>query len=237
MLIYGKNSVFEAIKSKKNIEEIFIRKGLENDPKIKGLISSRKFRVSLLSSDELNKLTNQERNQGIACQISDFKYCSVEDIIKNKKGKNLMLFILDSIEDPHNLGSIIRVAECLNIDGIIIPKNRSVKVNETVYKTSAGAVNNVKIAMVPNINYTIDILKDNFINIVSTAMNGENIYTSKISGDVAIVIGNEGAGIHSLTLKKSDKIVTIPMEGKINSLNASVATGIVAYEIYRKNNF
>ena len=183
----------------------------------------------------LEKYTQSQKHQGIACSIEDFKYSSVEEIILSKKNKPLLIFILDSIEDPHNLGSIIRVGECLGVNGIIIPKNRSCQVNETVYKTSAGAINHIKIAKVSNINYAIDKLKENFINIVSTDSKGDNIYNTKISGDIAIVIGSEGFGIHELTKKKSDYIVSIPMFGKVNSLNASVATGIIGYEILRKN--
>lgn len=235
MIIYGKNSVIEALKSQKKISEIYVKENFKFDDFTNSIIKKNKIKVMYLENKDFEKLTKTTKHQSIACQIEDFKYSTLEDIINKKNKKNLLIFILDSIEDPHNLGSIIRVGECLGVDGIIIPKNRSCQVNDTVYKTSAGAINHVKIAKVSNINYAIDILKENFINIVSTDADGKNIYDLDISGDIAIVIGSEGYGIHSLTRKKSDYIVSIPMFGKVNSLNASVASGIIGYEILRKN--
>lgn len=235
MIIYGKNSVIEALKSNKKIEQLYLKEKFNINEEINEIIKKNKIKIKYVDQKFLEKYTQSQKHQGIACSIEDFKYSSVEEIILSKKNKPLLIFILDSIEDPHNLGSIIRVGECLGINGIIIPKNRSCQVNETVYKTSAGAINHIKIAKVSNINYAIDKLKENFINIVSTDSKGDNIYNTKISGDIAIVIGSEGFGIHELTKKKSDYIVSIPMFGKVNSLNASVATGIIGYEILRKN--
>lgn len=235
MIIYGKNSVIEALKSNKKIEQLYLKEKFNINEEINEIIKKNKIKIKYVDQKFLEKYTQSQKHQGIACSIEDFKYSSVEEIILSKKNKPLLIFILDSIEDPHNLGSIIRVGECLGVNGIIIPKNRSCQVNETVYKTSAGAINHIKIAKVSNINYAIDKLKENFINIVSTDSKGDNIYNTKISGDIAIVIGSEGFGIHELTKKKSDYIVSIPMFGKVNSLNASVATGIIGYEILRKN--
>lgn len=236
MIIYGKNSVTEAIRSEKKISEIYLKDNYKFDEEINNYIKRNKIKIKYLDIKALDKLTQTQKHQGIACLIEDFKYSTLDEIISSKKDdKPLLIFILDSIEDPHNLGSIIRVSECLGANGIIIPKSRSCQVNDTVYKTSAGAINHVKIARVSNINYAIDELKENFINIVSTDMDGQDIYKTNIVGDVAIVIGSEGFGIHSLTRKKSDYVVSIPMFGKVNSLNASVASGIIGYEILRKN--
>ena len=167
---------------------------------------------------------------------SDFVYSSVEDIVNSAKDKkeDLLVIILDGLEDPHNLGSVIRVAECAGAHGIIIPKNRSVQVNETVARVSAGAVERVKIARVTNINDEIRRLKQLGIFVFVADMNGEDLYNTNLTGDIAVVIGSEGFGVSALTKKLADGVISIPMFGKINSLNASVSAGVVVYEAVRQ---
>lgn len=157
----------------------------------------------------------------------------MEDILESKPDNRLIL-ILDEIEDPHNLGSIIRVAECMGVDGIVIPKIRSASVNETVIKTSAGATQYMKIAKVTNVNDAIRTLKDNFFNVYGLDMDGVKLGDAHLTGDLALVVGNEGSGIRNLTAKLCDGMVSIPMTGHVESLNASVATGIALYECFTK---
>ncbi|MDE5756137.1 MAG: 23S rRNA (guanosine(2251)-2'-O)-methyltransferase RlmB, partial [Clostridia bacterium] len=152
------------------------------------------------------------------------------------KGEKLFMLILDGIEDPHNLGSIIRVAECAGAHGIVIPSRRNVGVNATVLRTSAGAVNHMRIASVTNINDTIRALKDDFVNVYCADMNGKNLYESHLKEDTAIVIGSEGFGVKQLTAKLCTDALSIPQFGKVNSLNASVACGVICYEVVRQRN-
>lgn len=235
MYIEGHNVVMEAVKSNIKIKKFYIQDSLQKD--YLAIITKYKNSVEIKSKNELDKLSKTKHHQGVIAEISDYTYTTVEDILQLAKDKkeDPFLIILDGIEDPHNLGSIIRVADCVGAHGIILSKNRCAQVTETVYKTSAGAVNHIKIARVTNINYTIDDLKNKYlINIFATDANGDDIYQTNISGPVAVIIGNEGKGISQLTLKKSDKILSIPLKGKVNSLNASVATSIVCYEILRQ---
>jgi len=184
----------------------------------------------------LNKYSATNKHQGIIAETTEFKYSTVEEILSVSKNKqqDAFILILDGIEDPHNLGSIIRVAECFGVDGIIIGKNRACSVNETVIKTSAGATAYVKIAKVTNINDTIKYLKEQNVWVYACELGGEDIGKTDFSGNTAVVIGSEGFGTSKLTLKLCDKIVTIPMCGKINSLNAAIATGIAVNTIFTK---
>ncbi len=235
MFIEGKNPVLEAINSNIKIKKIYIQDSLKSDFLDK--IKKSKIAFEIKNKNDMDKMSNTKHHQGIIAEIQDFQYSSIDDIIEYAKNKNEdpFILILDGIEDPHNLGSIIRVADCVGAHGIIIGKNRCAQVSETVYKTSAGAINHTKLARVTNINYTIDDLKNKFfINVYATDANGTNIYETNLTGPVALIIGSEGHGISQLTLKKSDKILSIPLKGKVNSLNASVATSIVCYEILRQ---
>lgn len=229
MYIYGKNVVNEAIENKKNIKKAYIYKKF-NDKQI--LDKLKNVETSYLEKYELDKLVS-ENHQGIILVVDDYKYFDIDELIK--KG-NATVIILDHIMDPHNFGAIIRTCEAAGIDGIIIPKDRSVQVNSTVIKVSTGAIDNVKISRVTNLVNTINYLKENNFWIVGTDMEGTSYTKIDYKGNIAIVIGNEGDGMSRLVKENCDFIASIPMIGKTNSLNASVASGIMIYEVVRQKN-
>lgn len=237
-LIIGRNAVIEALKSDRTIECVYVSKGdLEGSIKVAlGLAKDRGVVIKEADRRKLDTMCDGLNHQGIVARVTPFKYCEVNDILEDAKRKEQQLFIviLDEIEDPHNLGSIIRTAELCGVHGIIIPKRRNVGVTSTVYKCSAGAIEHMKIAKVTNINATIDMLKEQGIWIYGADIDGKDYsYNTDFSGPCALIIGSEGKGISSLTLKKCDLLVKIPMIGKINSLNASVAGGIMMYEVLK----
>lgn len=236
MIITGKNSVFEALNSDKTINRVYILKTLHDDfcTKVIEMCKKRGIRFDFVDKLVLEKFN--VHNQGFAADITEFVYSTVDDILQNKKNKDHFILILDKIEDPHNFGSIIRVAECAGVDGIIIENRRSCNVNETVYKTSCGAINHVKIAKVTNINDTIKTLQENGVWVYCAEAGGESIYKTNLKGNVAIVMGSEGFGVSALTKKISDGIISLPMFGKVNSLNVSTATSAIVYEIIRQRN-
>ena len=225
MYIYGKNVALEALKKKEKIKKIFLYKNFKEE-EIINLIKKNNINVKYLEKYEMDKLVNG-LHQGIILDVEDYKYAKLEDILKVE---DPLLVILDHLEDPHNLGAIIRTCEAAGVDGIIIPKDRSVCVNATVIKTSAATVNDVKIALVTNIVNEIRNLKKQGFWIVGTDMKGTNYKKIDYKGKMAIVIGNEGSGISNLVKQNCDFMATIPMNGKTNSLNASVAAGIMIYE-------
>lgn len=225
MYVFGKNVAEEVIKKNEKIKKAYIYKDF-ND---KNLISAlQKLKISIVYCEkyELDKLANGN-HQGIILSIPDYEYCDPSEMIS---ADDSLIMILDHIEDPHNLGAIIRTCEAAGVNGIIIPKDRSVLVNSTVMKVSAGALENVKIACVTNLNNTIKYLKDNGFWIVGTDMKGTSYDKIDYSGKMAIIIGNEGKGMGKLVRESCDFIASIDMRGTINSLNASVATGIVVFE-------
>ena len=225
MYVFGKNVAEEVIKKNEKIKKAYIYKDF-ND---KNLISAlQKLKISIVYCEkyELDKLANGN-HQGIILSIPDYEYCDPSEMIS---ADDSLIVILDHIEDPHNLGAIIRTCEAAGVNGIIIPKDRSVLVNSTVMKVSAGALENVKIACVTNLNNTIKYLKDNGFWIVGTDMKGTSYDKIDYSGKMAIIIGNEGKGKGKLVRESCDFIASIDMRGTINSLNASVATGIVVFE-------
>ena len=231
MLVYGRNVAKEVLKSNKKVEKIIIQEDF-NDDSVNSLIEKRGIRPEVMTKREFLRF-DKYSHQGIILYIEDFKYCEIEDFIDDENSK---VVILDHLEDPHNLGAIIRTCEAAGINGIIIPKDRSVSVNSTVMKTSAGALENVRIAMVTNLNQTIKKLKDNGFWIVGTDMENSVDYREiDYSGKIALVIGSEGFGMSESIKKSCDFIARIPMNGKINSLNASVAAGIMIYEVIRSN--
>ena len=237
-LIIGRNAVIEALKSDRTIECVYVSKGdLEGSIKVAlGLAKDRGVVIKEADRRKLDTMCDGLNHQGIVARVTPFKYCEVNDILEDAKRKEQQLFIviLDEIEDPHNLGSIIRTAELCGVHGIIIPKRRNVGVTSTVYKCSAGAIEHMKIAKVTNINATIDMLKEQGIWIYGADIDGKDYsYNTDFSGPCALIIGSEGKGISSLTLKKCDLLVKIPMIGKINSLNASVEGGIMMYEVLK----
>lgn len=237
-LIIGRNAVIEALKSDRTIECVYVSKGdLEGSIKVAlGLAKDKGVVIKESDRRKLDTMCDGLNHQGIVARVTPFKYCEVNDILEDAKRKEQQPFIviLDEIEDPHNLGSIIRTAELCGVHGIIIPKRRNVGVTSTVYKCSAGAIEHMKIAKVTNINATIDMLKEQGIWIYGADIDGKDYsYNTDFSGPCALIIGSEGKGISSLTLKKCDLLVKIPMIGKINSLNASVAGGIMMYEVLK----
>lgn len=237
-LILGRNAVIEALKSDRTIECLYVSKGdLEGSIKVAlGLAKDKGIVVKESDRRKLDTMCEGLNHQGIVAKVTPFKYCEVNDILEvaEKKGEKPFIVILDEIEDPHNLGSIIRTAELCGVHGIIIPKRRNVGVTSTVYKCSAGAIEHMKIAKVTNINATIDMLKEKGIWIYGADIEGKDYsYNTDFSGPCALIIGSEGKGISNLTLKKCDLLVKIPMIGKINSLNASVAGGIMMYEVLK----
>lgn len=237
-LIEGRNAVIEALKSDRTIEQIMVSKG-DKEGSINVIIAlakEKKIVVKEVDRKKLDSMSQTGVHQGVIAVVTPYKYCDVQEILKYAESKNEdpFLIILDEIEDPHNLGSIIRTAELCGVHGIIIPKRRNVGITPTVYKTSAGAIEYMKIAKVTNVNVTIDELKSKGIWVYGADMNGQEYsYKANFKGAVALVIGNEGRGISKLTKEKCDVIVKIPMVGKLNSLNASVAAGIMMYEVLK----
>ena len=235
MKIKGRNAVREALNSDVNILKIMASNS--KDKVLLDLINLAKrkgVKVQILENKILDK--ECENNQGIIAVTSDFKYSTVDEIldVAKKKNKEHFILILDGVEDPHNFGSIVRVAECLGVDGIIISKNRACPVTDTVAKVSAGAIEHVKIAKVTNINTEIERLKEQNIWVYACELGGEDLDSANLNGNIAIVMGSEGKGVSSLTRKICDGVVSMQMYGKVNSLNVSVATGIVLYEVVRK---
>ena len=238
-LIYGKNPVLEAINSGTTINKIYAQtKNKEIDCVIKEALK-RKIVVVNTDKQKLDKMIDGRNSQGIIASVTEFKYSSIEDIIKYAKEKNEAPFvlILDKIEDPHNLGAIIRSAECMGVHGVIIQKRNACQVTDTVEKVSAGACSYVKVARVTNITESIKKLKEYGLWIYGLDMEGkENIYNTKLDGAIGMVVGNEGEGISRLVKENCDILMKIPMTGKINSLNASVSAAITIYEVVRQKN-
>lgn len=228
MYIYGKNSVIEACKKKENIKRIFIASNF-HEQEILDMLSTLHVPMKIYDKRKLDTIVNGN-HQGIVLEVPDYQYTPLNEIISEE---NAVVVILDHLEDPHNFGAIIRTCEAAGVSGIIIPKNRSVEVNETVVRVSVGAINNVKIASVTNLVQTINEMKKEGFWIVGTDMNGTNYSEIDYRGKIAIVIGNEGSGMSHLVEENCDFIASIPMQGKINSLNASVAAGIIIFEAMR----
>lgn len=232
MYVYGKNVAKELIKNQRKIKKAYLYKGMV-DSTLESELLSLGVNINYLDKNGLNKIVNGN-HQGIVLEISDFKYLSETEMFNNLPLKPFII-ILDHVEDPHNFGAIIRTSEAAGVDYIIIPKDRSVKVNSTVMKTSVGALDNVKIVEVTNLNNTIKKLKKKNVWIVGTDMENSVAYDSiDYKVPIALVIGSEGFGMSNLVKKNCDFIARIPMYGKINSLNASVAAGIMIYEVVRQ---
>ncbi len=237
--IEGRNSVLELLESGKDVNKIFIEKGEKHGSinKIVGIARDRKIVIVEVDKVKLNKMSQTQNHQGVIAIVPPFNYCQVEDILQKAKDKNEKPFvlILDGIEDPHNLGSIIRTAETAGVHGIVIPKRRACSVNSTVYKVASGAVEHMNIARVNNINDTIKYLKGNDVWIYGTDINAEKYYYEEnLTGAVAIVIGSEGFGMGKLVRENCDVLLKIPMKGEITSLNAAVSAGIVIYEAVKQ---
>ncbi|HEY8424340.1 MAG TPA: 23S rRNA (guanosine(2251)-2'-O)-methyltransferase RlmB [Clostridia bacterium] len=241
MKIIGRNAVSEALKSNLTIERLAVAKDLK-DAQANRLINiarSKGVKIVFLDKTVLDKESNGKRHQGFIADVTDYQYCSLEDILQSaaEQGQDPLIVILDGVEDPHNLGSVLRVAECAGVHGVIIPRHRSASVNETVIKVSAGAAAHIKVAKVTNVNDAIRRLKEQNIKVLAAETGGQNIYQADLKGPLCIVVGGEDTGVKQLTKKLCDGTITLPMFGKVNSLNASVACGAVIYEVIRQRNF
>ena len=228
MLIYGKNVARDLLKKDKKIEKIILQDHFD-DKEIISLIEKKKIRYKYMPKREIDHLANGV-HQGIVLYVSDYEYSTLDELLSDSS----FLVLLDHLEDPHNLGAIVRTCEAAGVDGIILPKDRQVHVNSTVMKTSVGTLDNVRIATVTNLVNAIKELKEHGFWLVGTALDNSVVYREiDYSGKIALVIGNEGKGISKLVEKSCDYIAKIPMYGKTNSLNASVAAGIMIYEVIR----
>lgn len=240
-MVFGRNSVIELLNSERTINKLFIQKGetYGSMRKITELAKQKRIVISEVHKSKLDEMTENQNHQGVVAMTSPYNYCEIDDILNvaTERKENPFIIILDGIEDPHNLGAVIRTAECMGVHGIIIPKRRAVAVTDTVAKVAAGALEYMKIARVNNINDSIEELKSNGVWIVGTDASGrDNLSAVDMKGSIAIVIGSEGEGMAALTRKRCDFLAKIPMKGKITSLNASVTCGMVIYEVSRQRN-
>lgn len=234
MNVEGKNAVMEALKSDVTVDAVMVEKGQNHQ--IIALARQKGIKLQYLDKAAMDRISVTKKHQGFIAKVSDFEYCEVDDILRlaEEKGEDAFIVVLDGVEDPHNLGSVIRVCECAGVHGIIIPKHRSASVNETVVKVSAGAAEHMKIARVTNIVSAIEELQRAGVWVYAADMDGEDIYKTDLTGKAAFVIGGEGGGVRPVTAKACDKKVALPLMGKVNSLNASVACGVVVYEALRQ---
>ena len=236
-LIAGRNAVIEALRAKKPIDKIYILDGCKDGP-IRTIIREVKKTDDILKfvdKERLNQLTN-EQHQGVVAIAAAYEYSSIQDMFDKaeEKGEAPFFFLLDGIEDPHNLGAIIRTANLAGAHGVIIPKNRAAGLTPTVAKTSAGAIHYTPVAKVTNLVRTMEELKEKGMWFVCADMDGEVMYHQNLTGRIGLVIGNEGSGVSRLVKKNCDFTASIPMKGDIDSLNASVAAGVLAFEIVRQ---
>ncbi|MDY6103379.1 MAG: 23S rRNA (guanosine(2251)-2'-O)-methyltransferase RlmB [Acetatifactor sp.] len=236
--IEGRNAVIEAYRSGKPIDKIFILDGCQEGPiqTIKREAKKRDTPVKFVSRERLDQMSETGKHQGVIAYAAAYEYAEVEDILAaaRKKNEPPFLFLLDNIEDPHNLGAIIRTANLAGAHGVIIPKNRAAGLTATVARTSAGALNYTPVAKVTNLAKTIEDLKKEGMWFVCADMGGTTMYQLDLKGPIGLVIGNEGEGVGRLVKEKCDMVASIPMKGDIDSLNASVAAGVLAYEIVRQ---
>lgn len=237
--VEGRNAVIELLESGRDINKIFVSNGEKNGSinKILSLAKDKKVIVTEVNRKKIQEMAQSDNHQGVIAIVPPFEYCDIDDILECAKNRNEdpFILILDGIEDPHNLGAIIRTAETAGVHGIIIPKRRAASVNSTVAKVAAGAVEHMNIARVNNINEAIRYLKENDVWICGTDIDTNTYYYNQnLTGSIGIVIGSEGFGMGKLVKDNCDFLVKIPMKGKITSLNASVSTGIVIYEAVRQ---
>ncbi len=236
--IEGRNAVLEAFRAGRCVDKLFLLDGCQDGPVRTIAREARKHDtiINFVAKERLDQLSETGAHQGVIAQVAAYEYAEVEDILKKaeEKGEAPFLFLLDGIEDPHNLGAIIRTANLAGAHGVIIPKRRAAGLTSTVAKTSAGALNYTPVAKVTNLGKTIDELKERGIWFACADMGGESMYNLNLTGPMGLVIGNEGEGVSRLIREKCDYIASIPMKGEIDSLNASVAAGVLAYEIVRQ---
>lgn len=236
-MITGRNAVLEALKSDREIEKLIVAKGAEGSiRKITGMAKDKKIPVQYREKAALDRIVGRNSHQGVIAQVSEYTYCTLDDILRRaeERGEDPFIMILDGLEDPHNLGAVMRTAECCGAHGIVIPKRRSAGITETVAKASAGAVEYMLCARVSNIGQAIDQLKERGMWVAACDMGGKAYTEQDLTGSLAVVIGSEGTGISRLVREKCDFVVSIPMKGKITSLNASNAAAILMYEVVRQ---
>ncbi|MBP3206481.1 MAG: 23S rRNA (guanosine(2251)-2'-O)-methyltransferase RlmB [Lachnospiraceae bacterium] len=237
-LIEGRNAVIEAFRAGKTIDRLYILDGCKDGPvlTIKREAARHDTQIKYVAKERLDQLSETGKHQGVIAQAAAYEYAEVEDILQKarEKGEAPFVFLLDNIEDPHNLGAIIRTANLAGAHGVIIPKNRAVGLTATVARTSAGALNYTPVAKVTNLAKTIEDLKKEGMWFVCADMGGTTMYDLNLTGSIGLVIGNEGEGVGRLVKEKCDMVASIPMKGDIDSLNASVAAGVLAYEIVRQ---
>lgn len=236
--IEGRNPVLEAFRSGRTVDKLFVLDGCQDGPVKTITREARKqdTMIQYVTKERLDQMSETYMHQGVIAICAAFKYAEVDDILENaeKKGEPPFIFLLDGITDPHNLGAIIRTANLAGAHGVIIPKNRAVGLTATVARTSAGAINYTPVAKVTNLGKTIDMLKEKGLWFVCADMDGELMYRLNLKGAIGLVIGSEGEGVSRLIREKCDFTASIPMKGDIDSLNASVAAGVLAYEIVRQ---
>lgn len=232
----GRNAVAELLKTDKNIDKILMEKGAQGSLSvIFAEARKRGVRVQFVERAVLDKESESRRHQGVIAFTTEYEYFDLEDIIADKRSeKGGFVVLCDGIEDVHNLGSILRVAECAGADGVVIPKSGSASVTESVIRISAGAAEHIKVARVTNLVAAVETLKKNGYWVYALEAGGEDLYAEDFSGNVALVVGGEDSGVRRLTKEKCDKVLSIPLYGKVNSLNASVALGIAVYEAARR---
>lgn len=236
--IEGRNAVIEAYRAGKPIDKIYILDGCQDGPMmtIKREAKKHGSLIRFVDKERLDQMSETKKHQGVIAYAAAYEYAQVEELLKvaGEKGEPPFLFLLDNIEDPHNLGAIIRTANLAGAHGVIIPKNRAVGLTATVARTSAGALNYTKVAKVTNLGKTIEELKKEGMWFVCGDMDGTSMYDLDLKGPIGLVIGSEGTGVSRLVKEKCDFVASIPMKGDIDSLNASVAAGVLAYEIVRQ---
>jgi len=242
LIIMGKNPVMEALSSERSINKIYLAEGMQkgSSQKIVALAKEKKVIVQFVPKSKIDQMAGSSNHQGVVASISAYDYYDIHELLQKIEQKETapFLLILDELEDPHNLGSIMRTADVTGVDGIIIPKRRSVGLTSTVAKTSAGAIEYVPVARVTNLAQTIDLLKEKGYWIVGTDASGKQFYHQvDYQIPIAIVIGSEGKGMGKLIKDKCDFVVKLPMKGHVNSLNASVAASLLMYEVYRHRGF
>ena len=238
LMVEGRNAVIEAFRSGKPVDKLFVLDGCQDGP-VRTIIREAKKHdtiINFVTKERLDQISETKKHQGVIAYAAAYEYSEVEDMLElaKKKGEDPFLILLDNIEDPHNLGAIIRTANLAGAHGVIIPKRRAVGLTATVAKTSAGALNYTPVAKVTNLAKTMEELKEKGLWFVCADMGGESMYRLNLTGPIGMVIGNEGDGVSRLVKEKCDFIASIPMKGDIDSLNASVAAGVIAYEIVRK---
>ncbi len=234
MKIEGRNAVLELLKTEKEVDKILLAKGAEGSlGRIFAMAREKKVRVQFADAKALDRESEGGRHQGVIAYVSEYAYADLSELLAPKEGARFIV-VCDGVEDVHNFGSILRVAECAGADGVVIPKNKSAQVTGAAVRISEGAANHIRVARVPGVNYAVDELKKNGFWVYALEADGEGIYSADLTGDIALVVGGENSGVGALTKKKCDKILSLPLLGKVNSLNASVALGIAAYEAVRQ---